>query len=256
MTVRQTRFAGDGTAIAAANDGNWDAVIAAGGDGTINEVANGLVSGRTPLGIIPLGTANVLAHELDWPKRPKAMAEALMTGTAPEIYPGLANGRRFLLMAGVGLDAWTVAAVKSGLKRRIGPLAYIEALWRVLPKFPFAPYHLTTDGRMVHGVGAVICRAACYGGPFRAAPQQSLARPALTSVVMQKPGTLATIGYGLRLGLGLLHRAKSVAMLDCREAAEIPGPEGEPVQLDGDLLSHLPLAISIDTRPLRLIHAG
>src|SRR3546814_6470547 len=83
----------------------YDAVVAAGGDGTIGEVANGLPLDSAPLGIFPLGTANVLAMETGLPLDPAAVMQAVLHGPVAQIWPGFVNDRLFTIMAGVGFDA-------------------------------------------------------------------------------------------------------------------------------------------------------
>src|SRR6185437_2820449 len=112
-----------------------DAVVAAGGDGTINEVVNGLAESPLPLGILPLGTANVLAGEIGLPRRAMDVARILAFAPARPAWPGevwaeaALTGRRFLIMAGIGFDADVIEALDLPLKRRLarlglGKLAY------------------------------------------------------------------------------------------------------------------------------------
>ncbi len=112
---------------------DFDVVVAAGGDGTINEVANGLIKATgavPPLAIIPLGTANVLAEEIGLRGQPAAIAKAIACGDRITVHLGLANGRHFIMMAGVGFDAHVVANVDLALKRRTGKIAYAWRPWR------------------------------------------------------------------------------------------------------------------------------
>src|SRR6185312_7997435 len=120
-----------------------DAIVAAGGDGTINEVANGLLaaiaSGRRapPLGIVPMGTANVLARELDILGSPHKIVRMLLEGRVVPIRLGRADSsagtRHFIMMAGIGFDAHVVATVSLALKRWVGKGAYvISSLRRIL----------------------------------------------------------------------------------------------------------------------------
>jgi hypothetical protein len=92
-------------------------VVAAGGDGTVNEVANGLLGSDLPLAVMPTGTINVLARELGLGRSVQQVAHAILEGRVGLVWPGLANGRAFLLMAGIGFDAAVVAAVSPPLKR-------------------------------------------------------------------------------------------------------------------------------------------
>ena len=109
VTVQQTLRQGDAETFAKRTDpAQTDAVVAAGGDGTINEVANGLLGLNVPLGIIPLGTANVLAAEIGLLPGPKAIATTIAAGTRLTCHPGRANGRLFKMKAAEGFHAHVV----------------------------------------------------------------------------------------------------------------------------------------------------
>lgn len=102
-----------------------DLVIAAGGDGTVNEVSNGLVGTGVPMGILPIGTVNVMARELNIPLNPKKALQIIAEGHTRSIDLGSANGRFFTLMAGIGFDAEVVSTVLQPLKDIIGASAYV-----------------------------------------------------------------------------------------------------------------------------------
>ncbi len=113
VELRPTQAAGDGTRIAReAAQAGYDAVIAAGGDGTINEIVNGLAGSQTALGVLPVGTVNVWAREIGLPLQPRATTEALLRTHVRSIDLGRAGDRYFLLMAGVGFDAAVVNEVR------------------------------------------------------------------------------------------------------------------------------------------------
>ncbi len=124
LTVRETSGPESATELArAAAAEPFEAVVAAGGDGTINEVVNGLAGAPMPLGLIPLGTANVLAAEIGLPRRPESVAAALIEGALRSAYIGRANGRAFAMMAEVGFNAHVVHGIDLGLKRWVGRAA-------------------------------------------------------------------------------------------------------------------------------------
>src|SRR4051794_31648718 len=130
VTLRATASRGDAEDFArAADPGAFDAVVAAGGDGTINEVVSGLAASDLPLAILPLGTANVLANEIGLPRDPARLAAIAATGPARATWTGEVRSdaglRRFVMMAGIGFDASVVAAIDPARKRRLGKLAYV-----------------------------------------------------------------------------------------------------------------------------------
>ena len=175
--LRPTRRAGDGEVLArevCPDDG--DLVIAAGGDGTINEVVNGLLAtrpngGALPLAILPLGTANVLANELGLDSTPDTLARAIASGPIQPIALGRAGQRYFVSMAGVGFDAHVVASVNLDLKRRIGKAAYVLESLRQLATFPFPGYRLSIDGHKRVVASAIVTRGRYYGGRYLCAPK-------------------------------------------------------------------------------------
>ncbi|HSM19137.1 MAG TPA: diacylglycerol kinase family protein [Hyphomicrobiales bacterium] len=120
----------------AANSEIYEALIVAGGDGTIRQAASGLVGRALPFGIIPVGTGNVLAAELRLPRDPWALAGYLTGGKAHAATGGTANGELFLFMTGVGLDAEIVARLHPELARRIGKSAYSPAILSALAGAP------------------------------------------------------------------------------------------------------------------------
>ena len=104
----------------AAQSGSFDAVVAAGGDGTVHDAAEGLVGHPTPLGIIPMGTGNVFARELNLPRSPDGLARTLLDGNARAIPVGKVNGRPFLFVVGVGFDAEAVRLFENEGNRTLG----------------------------------------------------------------------------------------------------------------------------------------
>ena len=126
-----TRGRGDAERYAAlAAAGGFDRIVVAGGDGTVNEVVNGMAADSPPLAILPLGTTNVLALEIGLPRRFEEACDLALHGKATPIYLGLADQRRFVLMAGVGFDADVVRGVNLRLKRAFGKGAYLVSSCR------------------------------------------------------------------------------------------------------------------------------
>ena len=186
-TLLETRCAGDGTARAqqALAEGGYDAVVACGGDGTLNEVANGLTGSDVPMGVLPAGTANVLSYEMGLPASPEGLAETLAFGTVRTVYPGSVNGRYFLLMVGVGLDARTVHHVSPGFKKIWGKGAYGLAALREFMKYDPPELKVTVDGREYQAAWVLVFKASRYAGDWVAEPQANLAEPDL-SVLMEQ----------------------------------------------------------------------
>lgn len=170
-----TQAKGDARSAAARavrNPGKFDSILIAGGDGTVNEVVNGLLGDSVnrpsalPIGIIPHGTQNVLAGELDIPHQDlEKMHELFSRGKTREIDVGLAGDHYFTLMAGFGFDAAVIRDVARPIKQLIGPGAYMIASLGALAKYTSTYVTLTVDEE-VHQTNAyliIVANAASYG---------------------------------------------------------------------------------------------
>ncbi len=253
VTVVETQAPGHGTTLARETlTGAFDVIAAAGGDGTVNEVINGLGGKAVALAVIPLGTANVLADEIGLGRADAQIARALATGPLRPIRLGLANGRRFVQMAGAGFDANVVAAVSLPLKKKLGPLAYVWAAAVVgfTGKLPISA--VTIDGVPYKSASAVACNGRRYGGPFVAAPHASLADNSFQVVLMKGNHPFSFFRYGLGLVLGLVGKWWDVEIVTGREIV-IEGVAGQPVQADGDIVTTLPVRIEVDPAALMMV---
>ncbi|HWA43573.1 MAG TPA: diacylglycerol kinase family protein [Hypericibacter adhaerens] len=253
--ILETQARGDAEALArtASGEARASRLLIAGGDGTINEAVNGALSAgaKLPLGIIPLGTANVLAAELGMMDMGDAV-DAAAAGAMHTIWPGRANERNFVLMAGAGFDAHVVATVDPALKRKIGKLAYVWTMLRLAFRFSFPRYRVRVDGVWHEAASVVVSKGHYYGGRFVLAPRARLDRPEFQVCLFTKGGRWNLVRYALALPLGLLPKMKSITLLPAREVV-IEGPEGDPVQGDGDVIAHLPVTIRLAERPLTMV---
>lgn len=235
-----------------------DLLVAAGGDGTLNEVANGLARRRAlglpplPMAIVPLGTANVLAAEIGLAEDVASIARTILEGVPRRVYPGIANGRRFLCMAGSGLDAFVVQDVNHRLKRLLGKGAYVLETLRRLWLGPPEPYRLVIDGRSETAAQIILAKGHFYGGTFVIARQARLEEPLLWACLFRRGGRWAALRYILAVMLGVPHRLRDVDILPVRRVA-IEGRAADPVQGDGDTVTRLPADIGIDEEGMELV---
>src|SRR5204863_6128250 len=118
----------DAERLAREADADFDVIVAAGGDGTVHAVVNGLRGRAIPIGMVPLGTANVLAREIGLPRRAAPLAALIAAAPARPIWPGRIGARLFVMMASAGFDSETVAAIHPLLKARAGRLAFACAM--------------------------------------------------------------------------------------------------------------------------------
>ncbi len=250
-----TRAKGDAEAMAAGlAPGAFDRLAVAGGDGTLNEVVNGLARNRaaSPLAVIPLGTANVLANEIGLAVKADAVACALMQGEARPVSLGDVNGRRFVLMAGVGLDAEVVASLPAALKRRLGRGAYVIETLRHIARGRSGRFLVRSGARGWEVESAVVANAGHYGGKWLIAPEAGLDRPDLILCRFERGGRAAAVGYALALIRGTLARSRGFATAPVRKLT-IEGGPGAPVQADGDIVAHLPAEIAVLPAALSLV---
>lgn len=250
VRLEPTKKRGDAEDLARGADA--DRIVVAGGDGTINEALNGLPENGPPLAVIPLGTANVLAHELGVAAGADAVADAIVEGSPRDVTLGVVNGRRFSMMAGVGFDAHVVRDVDTKLKRAIGKGAYMIETLRQLMKFAPRYYDVRIDGVAYRAASVILCNGHYYGGRFVAAPNARLDVPEFQAVLFGRAGQWATIRYAVALALGRLPYLADVTILPAR-VVEIDGAPDEPVQADGDIVTHLPARFEAKPRAARLV---
>lgn len=230
----------------------FDRIVAAGGDGTINEVVNGMSADSPPLAILPLGTTNVLALETGIPRRIAEQCDLALHGTPTLIHLGRADQRRFVLMAGVGFDAAVVHGVNLRLKRALGKGAYLASTCRCWLRSASKPVQVVDDsGRTHQGYGVIISNARCYGGRFTMTPNASLFDDALEVCLILRPGRLALLRAGLALLTGRPLPHPWGRHLRSRRL-EVSG-DGVPVQIDGDEAGFLPRVFSVNPFPIRLM---
>jgi diacylglycerol kinase (ATP) len=226
-------------AAAAARDAGFDRIVAAGGDGTLNEVINGLAPSSIPLAFIPFGTTNVFALEVGIPFDVEQACEIALHGIPRPVCLGLADGTRFLLMAGIGFDAEVVAGVNLRLKRRVGKLAYLISALAVLLHSAAATIEVVDErGRRFQGCSAVIGNGRYYGGRFSITPQAELQDDALEVCLFRRPGRFGFLCSMIKIALGR-SLAESEAWRFSARKLTVTGSRAA-VQLDGDYHGRLP----------------
>ena len=239
-------------AAAKARTQGYERIVAAGGDGTLNEVVNGLVPSPIPLAFLPLGTTNVFALEAGIPLDLPAACRVALEEPGVPVSLGVANDTRFLLMASAGLDAEAVFRVSPGLKRGLGKGAYLASALRALLLAPPQDFTvLTAAGESIPCFGAIISNGRLYGGSFVIAPQASLTVASFEVCLLLKPGRLALLGAALALAAGRPLASAAALRLQTPQL-QLLG-KGVAVQLDGDYFCRLPVALRIASDELRLV---
>jgi YegS/Rv2252/BmrU family lipid kinase len=250
-----TASPGDGTRLArAAAEQGYDAVIAAGGDGTINEIVNGLAGSPTALGVLPVGTVNVWAREIGLPLQPRATTEALLKTQVRSIDLGRAGERYFLLMAGVGFDAAVVNEVRGEEKRRLGALAYVLRAIELSRRFRGTRARLRLDETVLRRrvLLVVLGNTQLYAGVLKITPRARI-DDGLLDVCIIKGNTL--LDAPLRLLSIVLQRHSVDRKLEYHRARtiRIEARPALPVQVDGELIGQTPMTIEAVPLALRVL---
>ncbi|HYO13954.1 MAG TPA: diacylglycerol kinase family protein [Thermoanaerobaculia bacterium] len=223
-----------------------EVVIAYGGDGTAREVAAGLLGTPVALGVLPGGTANLLALALGLPRDPIRAASVLGKAPARPIDVGIAGESPFLMMASTGVDASVLAVQDTRLKWRFGkPAIVYQSLvgwWR----YHYPALEVVVDGERLEASFAAVANIPYYAGPFRLAPDARPDDGLFELVLFRGTGRLATLSFTADLLRWSAHvRRKDVVIRRVREVS-FEGPAGAAAQIDGDLCREtLPLQVRL-----------
>jgi len=258
VDLKLTSGPGDAAELSAraAHNGSTD-VIVAGGDGTINEAIQGMVGTKARLGILPRGTANVLARELGLPMNVDEAITVAAQGKSRRIHFGVAidettNERRhFVLMAGIGLDASVVRRVQPSLKRRIGKGAFWLSGLSHLATWNPRLFKLEIEGQSYGATFAAIGKAARYGGDLMITPRARLDEPEFEVCIIEtfsRVQYLHLLSYAMREGMP--DDKKGVRFI---KTSQVRAVGDAAVQVDGEVIGHLPMRFEISPHSLEVI---
>ena len=262
LTLRETQGPGEATTYArrAAAEG-YDVVIAAGGDGTVSEVANGLAGSEAALGIFPIGTTNVWALQMGipplWPLRQHSLLEAakvLAEGHIRRVDLGQVNGRYFLLWAGVGLDAKITEEVEPEAKKRLGALAFVIASIVVAKEFAGTKVQVTIDGCEVNrrAILIVASNAQLYAGIVRLAAQARLDDGLLDVLIFKGQGFPAMLRHVFSVLTSRHLRDPQVEYYQARRV-KISATKPLSVHADDEPFTTTPVEIGVVPQALRVV---
>ena len=228
-------------------------VIACGGDGTFNEIVNGLAGSRVPLALLPAGTANVLAKELAVPWNVEHAAALVAGSQHRRIALGLATcgdgktpPRHFISVGGAGPDGAIVHALNLGLKQRAGILAYWAEGFRQLAAYSFPRFRVTAGGKQFESTMVVVGRTKHYGGPFQITTEADLYSDEFEMMVCASSSRLRYFSYIGRLSLRRLRGARHLTFLKAdRISCEPLDRAAVFTQVDGEPLGRLPAEFRI-----------
>jgi diacylglycerol kinase (ATP) len=234
-----------------------DAVASCGGDGTVMEVASGLVGSEVPMAILPGGTANVMSVELGIPFD-FALATALICSDQQEIKKidmGRIDDQYFLLRAGTGFEAALVQGAPRESKDRLGNLAYILSALQALANPKVAHYTLTLDGKQiqVEGITCMVANSGNIGQPGLTLASNIDVSDGLLDVLVIRSGDLGSI---LSVVASMVTKNEQVAQPLQHYQAQQIRIETDPVQdvqADGEILGNTPVEIKVLPHAVRVI---
>lgn len=229
----------------------YELLVVCGGDGTVHRVVPWAVEAKIPIGLIPTGTANVLARELSLPHRVDDAIEVIKDGRLRSLHLGRANGRLFHLMAGIGADGFLVERVSPSLKRLLGVTAYWLAGLTRFWSYRIRSFEVHLPKELHSATFAVISNSRCYGGQLLITPRGSVLEPCLDVCIFQAKTHLRFIQYlwAIRTGRHLMFEDVTYRKVS---RAEVVGSQDIPVQLDGEPAGGLPRSLSLASETLRV----
>ncbi|HEU0000301.1 MAG TPA: diacylglycerol kinase family protein [Ktedonobacteraceae bacterium] len=255
VELRYTQGPGDGTELARrAVEEQADMVIAAGGDGTINDIIQGLVGSETALAVLPTGTVNVWAREMGIPLDAHGARQVLVNGQTRRVDVGCINGRYFLLMVGIGIDGTITQAVEHKPLKRLGVLGYaLAALW-FGPGYKGFPVVVNNNGVVVktRALQIFVGNTQLYAGAFKFTWQARLDDGLLDLCIVRKRSHLGRI---VVLWDFILRRdqRRMWVRYDQVSSVQIETPKPVAYQIDGDAGGHTPVTLSIAHEALKVI---
>ena len=249
-----------------------DVVLVCGGDGTINEVINGVVPSQVPFGILPGGTANILAHELGLPLNPVRAARAFPHWTPRRIALGRARWleaqtalpaesapptrcRYYASVAGIGYDAHVVYKLSSWLKDKLGVTGYVLEALRQWVSYSFPSFSCRLDGQQRQGTFAVIHRTRLYAGWLHLAPTAGLYEPRFAVCSFPSRSRLRYLLYAAAVLARQHLRLSGVSLDRCTEVLCAPAEASTTIrfELDGELAGAIPARFEIVPDALTLL---
>lgn len=247
-----------GEAIAAAREAaqlGYDCVIVGAGDGTINEAVNGLAGTDVPLGVIPMGTGNVFAHNLGVPISIEGACEVIARGTIRPVDLGRANGRYFVLMAGVGFDAQVVQEVHPQLKNLLRGFAYVLSTLNNVFRYQTSRMRITLDGKHEMSLPAwlvMVGNVSSYAWNIKVTSFARIDDGYLDVCIFPHRGRLAGVRQAIRTLMEQHIEYREVEYHRARRI-HIASTPPVPVQMDGDVLTTTPVDIEVVHKALNVM---
>ena len=252
--VRITSHAGEAEVLARhAVEEGFGRIVAAGGDGTVNHVANGIAGSDAALGILPMGTVNVFAMELGLPVNDLDRCwEIIQTGTTRLVDLPSANGKYFVQLGGIGLDAQAVKETTLAFKRSLGPLSYLISAAHIAARQPPKLLIESEDAPVQDGSFVLVGNGRLYGGPFPFFKQAVVDDGLLDVVLFKRLGFLEILKYLHDVVFSSDIRVPEIEYFQTSQL-RVSSEQDVPVELDGELAGNCPVDFQMHEKALPVL---
>ncbi|MEP7015103.1 MAG: diacylglycerol kinase family protein [Verrucomicrobiota bacterium] len=231
----------------------FEKIVAAGGDGTINEVVNGLAGTNAALGLLPMGTVNVFAMELGLPTNNLQFCwDIIQSGQTRLVDLPNANGKYFVQLGGVGLDAQVVKETSAAFKRNFGPLSYLISAAQIASRRPPRLFIESENASIDEGSFVLIGNGRLYGGPFPFFKHAVIDDGLFDVVVFKRLGYLEIIKYLQDVVFSSDIRVPEIEYFQTRHL-RVSSDQDVPVELDGELVGNCPVEFRVQEKGLRVL---
>lgn len=239
----------------AAIAGVCDVVLSAGGDGTFRAVATGAAGADLPIGVIPLGTGNVIASELGLPRRAAPLADILATAPAIDVQGALVNEEPFFLMCSAGFDGKIVASLSYSAKRAVGRLAYARPVIDAIADGPES-FDVLVDENPMRASWVIVTLARRYGGKFELTRETGLGSANMIAVLIDATTRRQLAAAAVALATGRIAdpaRRPGFVRVLAADTIEIGLRQTAPVEIDGDAAGMTPISVRRSGPSVRVI---
>jgi diacylglycerol kinase (ATP) len=228
-------------------------IVAAGGDGTVNQVANGLAGSDATLGVLPMGSVNVFAMELGLPLNNLHRCWEIIEDTNVRLVDlPSANGKYFVQLAGVGLDAQVVKETSIAFKRSFGPLSYLISAAQIAARQPPKLFIKSENTSLEEGSFVLVGNGRLYGGPFPFFKYAIIDDGLFDVVVFKRLGYLEIVKYLQDVVFSSDINVPEIEYFQTREL-RVTSEQDVPLEIDGELAGNCPVDFRIQERALRVL---
>jgi len=231
----------------------YEKIVAAGGDGTINEIVNGIAGHNVTLGLLPLGTMNVFAAELGLPLNDLAACwKIIQRNRTHRVDLPRANRKHFVQLAGVGLDAQAVKETSHAFKRNFGPLSYLISAVQIASRTPPVLRIESEDAVTNEGSFVLVGNGRLYGGRFPFFKQAVMDDGLLDVIVFKRLNYVDIIRYLQNVVFTPQISSPEVEYFQTKHF-RVSSDQNVPVEIDGELVGHCPVEFKIHAGGLRVL---